>query len=287
MSELPLTHADSFFAMQRERYRIKLRRDEGQPWPWSADRVFQEWRFTNVFREDDKTTKWFRENVRFPLSIQNPPDKLRIAEATVIFRAFNRISTGEIIQDLLLNGWDSNRAKTRLQDIQPLVTGAYMLKYESGVSKLDGALMMIEGARAELPRMVPKWGETLEGAWKDLKSIHYLGGFTAHEIVQDLRYTPVLENATDTMTWGHLGPGATRGMSWVVWGEEDCFSGSPAEQRLMLKLMRELLEMSKDPQYWPSIWPKWELHQVEFGLCEYSKYQKASRGIKQKRRYQR
>lgn len=289
-----LANVDKFFAMSRERYNIKLRRDAGQSWPWSEDKVFQEWRFTNVFREDDKTTTWFRENVRDIISKtinlveeeEKAKYKIAVAEATLIFRAFNRITTGEIIKDLLLNGWDRDEARERLKNTQPLVTGAYMLKYESGVSKLEGALLLIEGARYKLPTMVPNWGRTLEGAWDDLIKIHFIGGFTAHEIVTDLRYTPVLENASDKMTWGHLGPGAVRGMSWVVFGNEFQFTGSAASQKGMLGLMRDMLELSKDPQYWPTEWPAWELHQVEFGLCEFSKYCKAKSGIPQKRRYQ-
>lgn len=285
---MKLLLADEFFTAARERYNIKLRRDAGQPWPWTSDKVFQEWRFTNIFREDDKTTTWFRENIRKPLvatAIDNPrPENWnKIVESTLIFRAFNRITTGQCIADLLLHKWDSEEARERLTGVKPLVTGAFMLKYESGMDKLSGVLSFIDEAIPQLPAMVPKWGKTLEGAWADLKEIRYLGGFTAHEIVQDLRYTPILDHATDIMTWGHLGPGATRGINFVANGSEFIPVGG---QKMMLAAMAQLLEMSKDNMYWPSIWPAWEMHQVEFFLCEFSKYCKAKSGIGQKRRYQ-
>ncbi len=70
-----------FFATARERYRILLRRRARQPWPWTSDRIFRENRFCNVFREDDRTTQWFREHLRDPLSEQ--PD--RVLAATVGF----------------------------------------------------------------------------------------------------------------------------------------------------------------------------------------------------------
>ena len=57
----------SYFGFVRERYRILLQRRAGKPKPWTADRVLQEHYFTNVFREDDKTTVWFREHIREPL----------------------------------------------------------------------------------------------------------------------------------------------------------------------------------------------------------------------------
>lgn len=290
-----IPNADKFFAIARERYKIKLKKDAGEPPPWTKDTHLQTWRFTNIFREDDKTTKWFRENVRQPIIARygsEPRDKtdLQIVEATMIFRWFNRVTTGQIIKDLLLGDWDSREAYRRLQFVDPIFTGAYIIIGKPHMPKLDGVLGAIDDARPMLPRMVKTWplvsgGQTLEGAWTDLKTINYLGGFTAHEIVQDLRYTPILENATDIMTWGNLGPGAIRGISWLVYGHGDGFSNSATQQKQMLALMAELLEMSKDSKYWPAEWPAWEMHQVEFLLCETAKYFRSYHGHRQKRRY--
>ena len=99
-----LTFADEFFSTARERYQIKLRREAGHPRPWTKDPIFNEWRFTNVHREDDRTTVWFRENIRGSLAQRDIhfDSLLRILEATLIFRWFNRIETGEMIKDLLL-----------------------------------------------------------------------------------------------------------------------------------------------------------------------------------------
>ncbi len=281
-----LVNLGKFFEMSRERYRIKQRRDAGQPWPWTEDKVLQEWRFTNVFREDDKTTTWFRENVRDPLSRQG--NFFNIAAGTMIFRWFNRISTGELIKPFLIGElpWDSEVVEEILRDVRPIVTGAYMIKTFNDMNKLDGILLAIDQGLPKLATMPHKWGTSLEGAWKDLIQIHFLGGFMAHEIVQDLRYTPVLQNATDVNTWTHLGPGAIRGMSWMLHDNEFSLQGTKTTQKMVLPLMRDILAASRDPQYWPSDWPQWEMHQVEFGLCEFSKYMKASKGIPQKRRYQ-
>ena len=292
-----IPYAAKFFMLARERYNILLRRRAGEPWPWTKDTHLQTWRFTNIFREDDRTTSWFRQEVRQPLCDRYEYEadrtsdsarliKIKIVESTMIFRWFNRIETGKRIQDLLLGEWNSREALLRLQDNDPVFTGAYIIIGVPGQSKLEGVLEAIDGARPYLPVMVPKWGATLEGAWDDLKTIPYIGGFTGHEIVQDLRYTPVLENATDVNTWGNLGPGAIRGISWLVYGHGEGFNNSVSQQKHMLALMAELLEMSRDPQYWPAEWPKWEMHQVEFLLCETAKYFRALNGFRQKRRYE-
>jgi hypothetical protein len=47
----------AFFDWCIEREAIRVRREAGQPPPWSHDPVFQKGRFLNVFREDDKGTK--------------------------------------------------------------------------------------------------------------------------------------------------------------------------------------------------------------------------------------
>lgn len=145
MERYPLTNAEQFFATARERYKIKLRRDAGHPWPWTTSPVFQEWRFTNVHREDDKTTVWFRDHVRNPLSElyrrePQPANYRQIIESTIIFRWFTRITTGEHVLDLLLNGWDYATAKDRLKDVHPVVTGAYMIKTINDLNKLEGIL---------------------------------------------------------------------------------------------------------------------------------------------------
>jgi hypothetical protein len=283
MSEI--IHAKKFFMLARERYRIKLKKDAGEPWPWTEDTIFQTWRFTNIFREDDKTTTWFRENIRDPLNQKD--DKIKLVESTMIFRWFNRIGTAEIIKDLLLGQWDTKEAYKRLR-LEPVIfTGAYIVIGQPYMPKLDGVLAAINKAIPQLPPMVLKWGDSLEGAWNDIKKIDYLGGFMAHEIVQDLRYTKILQDATDINTWGNLGPGAIRGISWLVYGHGEGFNNSAAQQRKMLALMAELLEMSRNPENWPSEWPKWEMHQVEFLLCETAKYFRAYHGHRQKRRYQR
>ena len=65
--------ADRFFLYARERYRIHLRREGkmSKDWTealpksgrWTNDRILQQFRFCNVFREDDKTTKFLREQI--------------------------------------------------------------------------------------------------------------------------------------------------------------------------------------------------------------------------------
>lgn len=147
------------FDYMRARHEIYLKRKAGLPRSeWTDDPIFQQFRFCNVFRELDTTTIWLRENVREKVY----PDLILLA--TVVFRWFNRIKTGEaiFIQEALgLGGeqpgetpWeafvrtgevDILRGNIRQYcDKGPYVTGSYIIKTPDGMDKLDGVLWCIE-----------------------------------------------------------------------------------------------------------------------------------------------
>jgi hypothetical protein len=271
-----------FFETAIERYAISQRRYNGIPFPWTHDKVYQAWRFCNVHREDDRTTVWFRENIREPLNKEG--DKVKMARAAVIFRWFNRIETGEIIKPYLLGEWQEKPVRELLAGVTPVVTGAYIIKGPDGLNKLDGVLACIEEALPKLSRCVPTWGSSLEVGWRDLLDFYYLGRFMAYEIISDLRWTPILDHAEDIMTWANAGPGCARGLGWVVYDDPTKFnSASNPQQMIMLEYMRELL--TSVPEYWPDKWAGWEMREVEHWLCEYDKYRRAAAGQKLKRRY--
>src|SRR5207247_6900297 len=100
----PMKHADTYFRLAREREAIRRRKAAGQPWPWTDDPILRDWFFCNVHREMDKTTVWFREHVRSTLS------GWRAVEATLCFRWFNLIETGEVVRELLCEGWKRDEA---------------------------------------------------------------------------------------------------------------------------------------------------------------------------------
>lgn len=260
-----------FFAYARERQAVLLRRRAGQPRPWSTDPAFANNRFCNVFREDDRTTVWFRENVRERL--RSAPEVLL---ATVVFRWFNRITTGEAIfcegwterghsaWDEFLSSGDTRVLREAILKIVgyagPYVTGAYIIKTPSGMDKLDGVLYGIREF-ANQKRSGADWrmvaenylqhrGErTLKSMWSWLCQFPYLGPFMAYEVVSDLRYTALLDRAPDIMTWANAGPGATRGLN-RIWGRTPIDKAiRPAQQS---EEMRQLLECSRDNRYWPS-----------------------------------
>jgi hypothetical protein len=269
------------FRIMRERYRIFLRRYHlKKSLPWTTDPILARWRFCNVFREDDKTTIWLRKNVREPLR-----DSDKVVMAVIAYRWFNRIETAEKIKDLLLDGWDSAEAKRRLWLTSPVVTGAYMIKTPVGMDKLNGVCHCIDQAKNDKTLVSDlKQINSIQEATERLKRIPFMGGFAAYEVATDLRHTKFLENATDIYYWANAGPGCSRGLGWVFYRNPNKWlPSSQKDQEEMLRMLKVLLDMSKDPAHWPADWPQWEMRDAESACCETSKYVNGLRGDRLKR----
>lgn len=308
--EMPLRR---FFRDARERFTIKLKKEAGQPAPWTDDPVMRGAYLCNVHREDDRVTRWFREHVREPM--RGGPEVLL---ATVVFRWFTRVDVGEALFcapdldgvtafDVLHRSnyrWQTQRAILRraISDhvgSGPYVTGAYIISTPPGMSKLDGVIENIRGfVRHEFGAaphdhepinwrylaecmLTARIKYTLREAHEILRAVPYLGPFHAYEIVTDLRHTALLDRAPDTDTWANIGPGCRRGLRRVV-GKD------PGDAERCLRHMRKILQVARaGAPFWPREWPRWEMREVEHWLCEFDKIERArERGLGSlKRRY--
>lgn len=278
----PLGRAADFFRFLREREAVRIAKDSGLPKPWTNDPVLRDFYFCNVFREDDRVTRWFRENVRDPLARDN-----RVIMATIAFRWFNYIPTGVAILDTLLTkGYDRALFERALRPIrdrgEKLFTGAFMINSAPVIDKLTSILDCLDAAKEITAGWKP--GTSLEVYHADLRAIPRLGNFMAYQVVCDLRFTSILWDATDINEWSSAGPGAARGLVHVF----DCplFAyGSEAGQEQMLDYMKELLEWSRLPGFWPKEWRPMELSTIQHSLCEYDKYRRGQLGTRLKRGY--
>lgn len=275
----------AFFQYARRRHEIYLRRAAGHPPPWTNEAILQQYRFTNVFRELDRTTIWCREHVRE--RYEGLPEVL---PAVVVFRWFNKIETGEAIFGEEFDWWLREgdidylrRAIKHARGDGPYVNGAYVIRSPTGMSKLDGVLQCCERFRTRTVAMA-NWREaargmvedrwTLRQAWEWLMEHELLGEFMAYEIVSDLRHTHLLRGASDIMTWANPGPGATRGLNRVQGRPVGYSTG----HRILIPEMQEMLLQSSRSLYWPQDWPAWEMREVEHTLCEFDKYERARTG---------
>lgn len=305
--------AEAFFAFARARHEITLARRAGLPRPWTDDPILQTYRFTNVFRERDRTTEWIARHVRAPLDQMLERGEIEPWQQVlgiILAREFNRAETLEQIfcQDRIdrtiepvalayIRGGPAAPTIAEFEGYmrsfcrQPWVTGAYIIKTPDGMDKLAGALWMVERARERLPALAAdrSFACSMEALHADLVGFPYLGQFTAYEVVTDLRWMGIGREWPDVMSWAAAGPGAIRGLHRIhgrfTWRRKS-WGGPALSQRQALSEMRDLLSLSRDGQYWPNAitssspedWPVWELREVEHTLCEWDKFERVRLG---------
>lgn len=278
-----MNYERNFFKVARDRFNIKRFRDDGQPFPWTNDPILKQYRFCNVFREDDKTTVWFKKNIRDILS--GGP---KVLMATIIFRWFNYIPTGVILLDLLLGKWSTKKAAQRLRKIKgKFTTGAFLVRSPHGINKIDGLLQCIDAAwKMEKQLLIGCGSTSLQEAHATLMDVPCLGRFMAYEVVTDLRHTQLLGHAHDINSWASAGPGCARGLGWVFRNDPKTFDyAKKSDEFEMVRLMQKLLKKSRSVSCWPLSWPDWEMREVEHWLCEYDKYRRGKNGQRLKRKF--
>ena len=290
---------DRFVYWVKERHQIHLRRKNGRPKPWTDDEVLQNFFFTNPYRENDKVTVFIKDKVREPLR-----DDPKVVLAIIIARWFNWPDTIDVLlgkggmksKDNMLTHWNMKEVLARLEPIQDeggkIFTGAYLVNSPGRIKKLQAVCKRIDRVWRDREHLTEQLtsehnGEplTLQQAHNIMISGDYpgLGSFSAYEVVCDLRYTFVLENASDILTWSNPGPGATRGICRLL--DRHFTKGknknSPPKQKdyqeqsakLLATLTKRLPRM-----------PAFEMREVEHSLCEWDKYERLLWGDGQARR---
>lgn len=260
----------SFFYWINERHAIYLKKAAGKPKPWTRDPILQRYKFTNVFRQLDRGTVWLTEHVLRPHAEDG--DQAGLLFNIVAYRLFNWIPTGEFLG--YITRWSEEKVRAGLQarhdaGIQ-VFTGAHMLRGENGVSKIMSHCRVLTRFWKDRTKILRKIQEesTLQAAFRIFVTYPYIGGFLAYEFVTDLRHTPILESAPDTLSWANAGPGARRGLLRIY--------PDLKTQGDFLGAMQQLLRFSEtriDPHV-----PPLELRDIEHSLCEFDKYMRAKNG---------
>jgi hypothetical protein len=210
--------------------------------------------------------------------------------ATICFRWFNLIATGEVLlNDGLLFKWDVMRAKRVLMKVRDsgaqIFTGAYTVNARTfvgppgsipGRAKTDVVCERIDNVWRDRTALIifMRQCTTLQGAHKFLQKYPGMGGtgFSAYEVVTDLRYTSTLEHATDKLTWCNPGPGALRGLRRLLEIDQSYYghrldNWQEAIIEVLAKVQRRLPKL-----------PKFEMREIEHSLCEWDKYERVRTG---------
>ncbi len=274
---------EEYFYHINERHRITIKRWNGEPPPWTQDKILREWFFTSVKREFDKTTIFLKENFYDKYMHR---DAEEILLNCGIFRYFGNIDY--ITQIGWQTKWDPkfliDTAKERKAKGLKNFTGAFVIT-NNGIAKPKEEVV-VGYFLVDYARNIPMLLENINKrrSWQDaiesLNTVHGFANFMSKEVIQDAMMTNVLSNAIDKYTWSPAGPGAKIGihMMWHL-GEVgyDKVRNSKGDYMPYMKFLYDIRE-----EYLEEHTKKldWTVHDIQWSLCEFSK----RRNIKQKGR---
>jgi hypothetical protein len=273
-------NVERFFYWINERHRIYLSKAAGNPPPWTSDEILQKYKFTNAFRELDKTTVWMREHLTDPHFKEDPA---LLLFNCCVFRMFGTMEFSSKIG--WIDDWKPNEVKAlarHMLDVgEKVFTGAYIITNQ-GLREpkeqvvVDYFLTPIWNDRLIITNIILAVN-TLENAHKVLGQYKGWGGggFMAYEVVTDLNHTSVLPHATDRYSWANAGPGAKRGLNRINGWPLD-FAGGRA--RNLNHEMWQLLTRARDHLILdiPNDWI--DMRMIEHSLCEWDKYERVRLG---------
>jgi hypothetical protein len=227
-----LTGPDLTVAVASERESSRRRKEAGEPYPWTCDTILSEGgSFTNVRREDDKTTRFYAANIRARYA-----GRAELLAATAAFLWFNLIETGRTftcVGDDGLNALDRMAATNSVEPLRealrtqapPYTTVAYRLTPPRNMlgklDKVEGCLYTIQGFldRSRWRRTWSQWmaeppSLSEVGAW--FAQNYNFGTFQAGQNVACLKYVEPFRSAPDWHRWAYSGDGSRRGLNRLL-----------------------------------------------------------------------
>lgn len=273
-----------FFAFMRERESIRLRKKAGSPWPWTDDPILQTFKFTNVKREHDRTTQELIKRLYRPNYGKATAEECLLNAATS--RYFGRWEMAEALgwMPVLDRDYIIHTAQDRQAKGLPVFTGAYVIT-NGGIKAPKEEVVVNHYLSALWEARKTLINRAASGEWRELiaamRRIPGFGGtgFMAKETALDLPFTPFWTLVagdwapTDLDEWSPVGPGARRGANSVM-------GGSPQDglnERDAMSVMNYLFSVREE--HWPGSHVVLDLHDIQFQLCEFAKYEKARLGL--------
>lgn len=258
---LMMSAQDRLLYFVRERESVRLRKQAGQPKPWTDDNILQRYRFCNICRMDDKVSRWLMNNWYYR-------DHKNMLPAVALARFINLPSSLEkIFNDVFdTRGPNWEAIKLTLQALpKPVFNSAYVVRGgKAGGNKINEVVDDYVKPLHDDPPAIDTG--SMEKTWEAVYARYGFGSFMAGQVVADLRWAMVGEWA-DRMTWAPLGPGSKRGMNRL----HDSDIGEAMTQLQFEEELADMMEVCRR-NLAPYITDRLEAMDYQNILCEYDKY---------------
>ena len=259
----------NFWAFCVERENIRLRKELGNPPPWTEDKILQEYHFCNIKREYDYGTRWYLNWVAVA------PDKLDLLWKTILYRTVNNVAWFEQIGGVF--GWQEWKSMSGdivdyIEHAPPPYTPAHItLQSPDGKTRREHLYEQLYWLSEGLEDLAAQvyGASSLKAVWEHLKNVPYVGPFIALQIFRDLLLAKALPFSEDDFTY--LGPGCRQGLL-MIFPDIKNYRQQYAVLQEIQRLHPEELELN--------------LGDMEHSMCEARKYWKLSQGGGRHRHYQ-
>lgn len=265
-----------YFVWEREI--IRIYKEGGGVQPYSADPIFQKYKFTNIYRKDDRISRWIiREIINLNRNDRNLWFTLLIA------RLINWPPTLDALlyEDIIPCSPEEFDGKVFSKTVEELKKktakvygGAYMVyptKLDVGKCKSYSLAKHIIGSAVEHADDInfalyeADEVKSVERFVKELSKCYGISTFMAGQVAADLSYAPSqLGDAEDLYTFAPIGPGSARGLNYLLgrkpfagWAQED-FNAELIKIDNAIKEELRITDLT--------------LHDVQNVMCEFSKY---------------
>lgn len=284
-------NVQAFYKFITEREQIRLRKESGLPRPWTEDPILAQYKFTNVRRHNDWTSRQLRETYYTP-NFDAPREDILMNCALARY-----FGTFEFMDSVGWQTWkDFNfdmierRARDRLFAKMKVFTGAYVITNQ-GMSLPKEEVVVryfLSGLHAAVPDIVDivqktrNWQKTADR----MRGINGFGGsgFMTKEVLLDTTYTsfwfgddhiyesPDFSYPKDWDTWTPIGPGARRGILRIL--GYNIRKPPKITEKMLLEYILKI-------RGWQTqLWGYGQLSptDIQFQLCEFDKYERVRFG---------
>lgn len=210
---------DLYWYFACERQNIFWKKINGDPAPWTHDKILQEYKFCNSYRVNDRISQYLLKNVIYNGNNYNYEDMLfRI----ILFKLFNKESTWELLSknfgDILLKNFNTKKYSIILENAISNGTKIYNDAYISCANKAFGYDRKHDNHLALLDKMfnIDKMQDkiikcnTMQDAFNIIKGYPLIGNFMAYQLVTDINYSAFVNWKENEFTVA--GPGSLRGI---------------------------------------------------------------------------
>lgn len=283
---IPADRLAALMYYMKERETIRLKKEAGEPWPWTGDEILQRYKFTNIKRAHDRTTRGFVQHYN---AHYRHVDSEHYLDATALLYNCGVARYFGTLEFKLNVGYlgrhDGQKlasvARSMLKRGEKVFTGAYIVtnsgqhgpKHRVVISYLE---KLWQHASAIVDAIYGK--RSWEAGYREMfKLPGFKGsGFMAKEVLQDfLLVWKSTSRVDDYLTWTPMGPGARRGINRLL--------NRPTKfHQPESVFIDECVELTKRlSPWWSDTFPEAEpltAHDVQFCLCEFDKYERARKG---------